>query len=238
MPDVPELTVPQQMACAARILASQGYALDVAGHITVVRPGDDGTMWCTPYGLWWRELTASDIIVIDAAGEVIEASGTSRPRCSSTPRSTGLAPTPRSDPQPSVLRVALVTLHVEPEISDQQACMFDGDVLLFDEYTGGVDDAEGGDYLATAIGGANAIILANHGVLIAGGSVAQATYRASTFERSCQLNYDALASGHKPVPVRPSSGACSSVRSTRSARPVLLGRRSPEPLAAEPEVLN
>ena len=48
MPSTPDLTVPQQMACAARLLARDGYALDVAGHITVNRPDGDGTMWCTP----------------------------------------------------------------------------------------------------------------------------------------------------------------------------------------------
>ena len=42
----------------------------------------------------------------------------------------------------------LSTMHVQPDIIDQQACMFDGDIALFDEYTGGVDDADGGQYLA------------------------------------------------------------------------------------------
>ena len=45
MPEMPELTMPQQMACAARMLAHQGYALDVAGHITAVRP-DPTTVPC------------------------------------------------------------------------------------------------------------------------------------------------------------------------------------------------
>ena len=47
MPEIPDLTVPQQMACAARILGAIGFALDVAGHITVTRPQDAGTMWCS-----------------------------------------------------------------------------------------------------------------------------------------------------------------------------------------------
>ena len=65
------LTVPQKIACAARILDAEGYALDVAGHITVVRDdADDGSMWCTPYGLWWGGITASDILVIDTTGRL------------------------------------------------------------------------------------------------------------------------------------------------------------------------
>jgi ribulose-5-phosphate 4-epimerase/fuculose-1-phosphate aldolase len=205
MPETPELSVPQQLACAARLLAHDDYALDVAGHITAVRPGDDGTMWCTPYGLWWQELTASDIIVIDADGAVIDG------RWDVTPAVFIHTEIHRARPDAPVLihnhpyyGSLLSTLHVAPEVTDQQACMFDGDIVLFDEYTGGVDDATGGDYLAQAIGDASAIILANHGVLVTGSTVAHATYRAVTFERTCRLNYDALATAHKPFLVPPS----------------------------------
>ena len=159
-------------------------------------------MWCTPYGLWWRELTASDIIVLDADGAVIEGVW------DVTPAVFIHTEIHRARPDAPVLihnhpyyGSLLSTLHHEPEITDQQACMFDGDILLFDEYTGGVDDAAGGAHLANSIGSATAVILANHGVLVAGGSVFQATYRAVNFERTCRLNYDALAADQKPVPV-------------------------------------
>lgn len=202
MPETPELTSPQQVACAARILAANGFALDVAGHITVMRPEADGTMWCTPYGLWWREVTASDIIVLDGDGEVIEG------RWDVTPAVYIHTELHRTRPDARVIihnhpyyGSLLSTLHIQPEISDQQACMFDGDIALFDEYTGGIDDADGGRYLAGEVGDATAVILANHGVLITGETVAQATCRATNFERTCRLNYDAVAAGHKPIPV-------------------------------------
>jgi ribulose-5-phosphate 4-epimerase/fuculose-1-phosphate aldolase len=204
MPEAPTLTVPQQMAVAARLLAHDGYALDVAGHITVVRPGCDGSMWCTPYGLWWREITASDIIVLNSEGNVIEG------KWDVTPAVFIHTEIHRARPDAPVLihnhpyyGSLLSTLHIAPDITDQQACMFDGDILLFNEYTGGVDDAAGGEQLAHSIGDASAIILANHGVLITGSSVAHAAYRAVTFERTCRLNYDALAAAQKPVPVPP-----------------------------------
>lgn len=204
MPEVPELTVPQQMACAARILASNNYALDVAGHITVVRPEGDGSMWCTPYGLWWREITASDIIVIDADGNVIEG------RWDVTPAVFIHTELHRARPDAQVILhnhpyygSLLSTMHVVPDVTDQQACMFDGDMMLFNEYTGGVDTADGGAYLADAVGGATAVVLANHGVLITGSTVAQTTCRSTNFERTCRLNYDAMASGQKAIPVPP-----------------------------------
>lgn len=205
MPDVPELTMPQKIAATARMLAKTGYALDVAGHITVVRDDrDDGSMWCTPYGKWWYEVQASDILTIDADGEVIEG------RWEVTPAVAIHTEIHRNQPDAKVVihnhpyyGTLLATMKVAPDITDQQACMFDGDVRLFDEYTGGVDNAADGKYLSDAIDGATAVILANHGVLILADQLELACYRAVTFERMCRLNYDAMASGQKAVPVPP-----------------------------------
>jgi len=239
MPEAPSLTVPQQMAVAARLLAHDGYALDVAGHITVVRPDGDGSMWCTPYGLWWREITASDIIVIDPEGTVIEG------KWDVTPAVFIHTEIHRARPDAPVLihnhpyyGSLLSTLHMAPDITDQQACMFDGDILLFNEYTGGVDDAAGGEHLAQAIGDASAIILANHGVLITGSAVAHATYRALTFERTCRLNYDALAAAHKPVPVPPETRGLLKRSINTLSVDYYWGGAVRHLLATEPEVLD
>merc|ERR1711933_501323 len=76
--------------------------------------------------------------------------------------------------------------------------MFDGDIALFDEYTGGIDNPEDGQHLARRIGNATAILLASHGVIVVGETIQQATYRAVTFERTCRLHYDTLAAGRTP----------------------------------------
>lgn len=243
MPEVPELTVPQQMACAARMLAADGYALDVAGHITVNKRDDngeaDGSLWCTPYGLWWQELTASDIIRIDGDGAVIEG------RWDVTPAVFIHTELHRARPDAEVIvhnhpyyGSLLSTLHVTPEITDQQACAFDGDIVLFDEYTGGVDDAGGGRHLADAVGHATAVILANHGVLVTGSGVAQATYRATLFERMCQLNYDAMVTGHKPIPVPTQQRSLIKRSINTLSVDYYWGGRIRALLAAEPNVLD
>ena len=47
-----DLTEPQALACAFRILARAGFSEHIAGHITWRR--DDGaSMWVNPWGLWW-----------------------------------------------------------------------------------------------------------------------------------------------------------------------------------------
>jgi ribulose-5-phosphate 4-epimerase/fuculose-1-phosphate aldolase len=202
MPGVPqELTVQQKMACAARILAFEGCALNVAGHITVVSDGSSD-LWVNGYGTWWEELSASDICVINADGDVIEG------RWDVTPAIAIHTELHRARPDAKVVihnhphyATLLATMHLLPEITDQQACMFDDEMVLFDEYTGGVDNQEAGRYLADAVGAASVAVLANHGVIVVGGSVEEATYKLTTFERTCRLNYEAMLTGKGGVPV-------------------------------------
>ena len=65
-----DLTVRQELACALRILAREGWRENLSGHITVAT--DDGGMWCNPWGIWWEEVRASDILRLDADGEIVE----------------------------------------------------------------------------------------------------------------------------------------------------------------------
>src|SRR5207247_1204054 len=65
-----ELTVPQQLACALRILAYEGWRENLDGHISWSTP--DGGMWMNPWGVWWDEVRASQIIRLDAHGNVVE----------------------------------------------------------------------------------------------------------------------------------------------------------------------
>jgi len=199
---LPDLTPQQRIAVSARVLAAADCALDVAGHITQVR--DDGTMWSTPYGLWWWELTASDQLVVDDRGDVLDG------HWDVTPAIFIHTEIHRARPDAKVIihnhphhATLLATLKQMPEITDQQSCMFDGEVALFDEYTGGIDSAAGGQALADAIGDATVVMLANHGLLVMGETVEEATYKFVTFERMCRLNHEAWASGRAPTVIPP-----------------------------------
>src|SRR5687767_996836 len=66
-----EMTPEQQMACAFRILAKSGFSENISGHITMVR-NDEGEMYVNPWGLWWDEVKASDVCVVDRDANVLE----------------------------------------------------------------------------------------------------------------------------------------------------------------------
>src|ERR1700751_3194509 len=65
-PPLPELTAAQELALLCRCLFIEGYNDHLAGHITYKQP--DGTFLVTPFGLTWEEVTASDIMTMDADG--------------------------------------------------------------------------------------------------------------------------------------------------------------------------
>ena len=68
-PALPELTAAQELALLCRCLFAEGYDDHLAGHITYKQP--DGTFLVNPFGLTWDEVTASDIMTMDADGNEI-----------------------------------------------------------------------------------------------------------------------------------------------------------------------
>lgn len=198
-----ELSERQALACAFRILARSGFSEHIAGHITW-RRADGASMWVNPWGLWWDEITASDVCAVDFDGRVLEG------RWDVTPaihihtelhrRRTDAHVVVHNHPYHVSLLAAVGVL---PEIVHQTGAMFDGDLRVVDEYTGEVDSPELGADLAEHIGDATVTILANHGVLITGASIAEATFRAACIDRMCRLAYDAMVLGRPTNPIAP-----------------------------------
>ena len=239
MPGLPvELTPEQKIALCARILDRAGFTLDVAGHITVTKP-DSTDLWCTPYGLFWNEVKASDIISIDKDGNVIGGMWDVTPAVAIHTELHKVRPDAKviihNHPYHATL---LATLHRLPEIADQQACLFDGEIALFNEYTGGVDDARGGQYLADALGTATAAILGNHGALVMAESIELAAYKSSLFERTCKLAVDAARMNATPIPVPPHTRSTLKAMISRHSSSFFWDASVRDVLRSEPEVLQ
>ena len=178
-----DLTEVQSLACAFRILAREGFGENMAGHITLAAD-DGGDMWVNPWGLWWDEVATSDLCRVDADGRVREG------RWDVTPAIHIHTELHRRRPDARVVvhnhpywSTVLAALGVVPEILHQTSCALDGEMAFVEEYTGEIDDAELGRDLADRIGDASVSVLANHGVIVTGATVEQATYRAAIFDR-------------------------------------------------------
>ena len=199
-----DLTDQQKLACAFRILARDGFAENISGHITWQQPGDE-KMLVNPWGLWWRELKASDICAVTPDGAVVEG------RWDVTPaihihtelhrRRADAREVIHNHPYYVCVLAAVGRL---PDLVHQSGTVYVGDLGFVDEYTGEVDSPQLGAALAEEIGEASVVILANHGVIVTGPTLEEATFRAATIDRACRMTYDLLLLGEKTLTIPPS----------------------------------
>jgi ribulose-5-phosphate 4-epimerase/fuculose-1-phosphate aldolase len=88
---------------------------------------------------------------------------------------------------------------VLPDLLHQTGSLYLDDLGLVNEYGGEIDTAELGADLAERIGDANTVILVNHGVIVTGATVEEATYRAATIDRVCRLAFDVWNMGRGQI---------------------------------------
>ncbi|MCB0945329.1 MAG: class II aldolase/adducin family protein, partial [Mycobacterium sp.] len=131
-----DLSDEQQMAVAFRHLASIGFAENMAGHITW-QPDGRSDMYVNPWGLWWQELTASDICVVDEDARVV------RGRWDVTPAIHIHTEIHRHRPDARVVihnhpyYVSLIAaLGTLPELVHQTGALFLDDMYLVEKYDG------------------------------------------------------------------------------------------------------
>ena len=60
------------VTAAFRIFGKYGYDEGVAGHITLRDPVDPTTFWVNPFGVSFSLIKASDLILVNEEGEVID----------------------------------------------------------------------------------------------------------------------------------------------------------------------
>ena len=62
----------QRLAAAFRIFSRFGFDEGAAGHITVRDPGAPQTFWLNPFGVHFSQVSVSNLIRVDHAGNVVE----------------------------------------------------------------------------------------------------------------------------------------------------------------------
>jgi ribulose-5-phosphate 4-epimerase/fuculose-1-phosphate aldolase len=196
-----DLSDEQSLACAFRILAQGGFSENMAGHITWQRPGQEALL-VNPWGLWWDEVSGSDICEVDLDAHLVSG------RWDVTPAIHIHTELHRRRPDARVVIhnhpyyvTVVAAVGMLPEILHQNGSMFHGDLKMVHEYTGEIDTPALGAELAELIGDASVVILASHGVIITGATLAEATYRAATIDRLCRLAVDVAQLGRQPLAI-------------------------------------
>ncbi|MGV9712848.1 class II aldolase/adducin family protein [Gordonia sp. NPDC003424] len=192
----------QRLAAAFRLFSQCGFDEGVAGHITARDPERTDHFWVNPFGMHFSRIRASDLILINHEGEIVEGN---RPvnRAAFVIHSQVHAARPDAVAAAhahSLYGKALSSLRIGLEPLTQDACAFYDDHAVFDDFTGVVNEFDEGRRIAAALGTNKAAVLANHGLLTVGQTVDSAAWWFITMERSCQAQMIAMAAG-TPHPI-------------------------------------
>jgi ribulose-5-phosphate 4-epimerase/fuculose-1-phosphate aldolase len=186
-----------ELAACYRIFDMLGWTEMIFNHITLRLPGPERHFLINPYGLWYREVTASNLVKIDIDGNVIGGSDWPVNRAGFVIHSAIHAA--RDD--------AHCIMHTHTTAGLAIACQQDGlrpdnfySALLhghvaYHDFEGVTTRDDEKPRLVRSLGSQNYLILRNHGLLTCGRSVPEAFLRMWTIERACQIQHAAQATG-------------------------------------------
>lgn len=172
-------------------------------------PVEPTSFWVNPFGVAWPLLKASDLILVNKEGKVVEGGScrllnaaaymihhavhTARPEINCVAHSH------------SIYGRAFCSLGRNLDTITQDSCAFHNDIALYSSFRGVVLAEDEGIAIAEALGGRKAALLQNHGLLTCGKSIEAAIFWFMSLEKCChaQLLADAAAGGrgHETVKI-------------------------------------
>ncbi|WP_027964602.1 class II aldolase/adducin family protein [Halalkalibacillus halophilus] len=187
----------QKLAGAFRLFGQFGFSEGAAGHITYRDPERKDHLWVNPYGMHFNKIKASDLVLVNSEGQVVEGKYSVHKSAFSIHSAVHEA---REDVIASAHAHSVYgkTWSISGKLLDpltQDACSFYNDHSIFDEYKGVAFDEEEGVRIGKALGDNKAVILRSHGLLTVGESVDAAAFWFITMERSCQSQLLAESAG-------------------------------------------
>ena len=189
----------QELACAYRLFDHFGWHGLIFNHITVRVPGTESTFLINPYGLMYREVTASNLVKIDIEGNIIGDSDYPVNRAGFVIHSA--LHMARHDAH------AIMHTHTNEGVAvgaqehgllplSMGAIGMQGQIA-YHEFEGISLDTDERDRLIADLGDKNILILRNHGLLTCGGTLAEAFMRMRGLQQACEAQVMALAGGVK-----------------------------------------
>lgn len=194
----------RRLTAAFRLFGKFGFDEGAAGHITVRDPEYVDHFWVNPFGVSFKQITMSELLLVNHQGDVVEGEGLLNGAAFTIHGNIHAA-------RPDVVAAAHAhsiygkswsALGRKLDPLTQDACAFYDDHALFDDFTGVVLDDNEGKRIGKALGHYKACILQNHGLLTVGTCVDSAVWWFITMERTCQAQLLAEAAG-TPKLIRP-----------------------------------
>jgi ribulose-5-phosphate 4-epimerase/fuculose-1-phosphate aldolase len=186
------------LAAAHRLAVMHGFSEGIFNHLTLAVPGAGDRYYQIPFGLHWSEVTANCLMEVDYEGRVVRGEGEVELSAFCIH-----APIHRLNPR------AACVLHTHMPFASALARLEDPEILpigqteigflgclAYDrEFTGLAFDPAEGERLAQVLGDKKVLMMANHGVLVTGESVAEAYDLLYYLERAAQVQLYAMWTG-------------------------------------------
>ena len=189
------------LAAVHRIAYRLGFDDGIWNHFTLIVPAAGERFLVKAHGLLMSQITARNLIVVDAQGNVVEGEGRVERSAFSIH-----APIHKRHPR------AQCVLHAHPaygtwladleggrlQMVNQDSLRFYDRIAYDDDYPGGEIERSGGDGMARALGDKSVLVSRNHGVTVVGATVAEAFYDLYYLEKACQRQHLVASSGRTP----------------------------------------
>lgn len=189
-----------QLAACYRIFDLLGWTEYIFNHITLRVPGPEKHFLINPFGLWYSEVTASNLVKIDLEGNTVGRSEFPVNKAGFVIHSAIHAARPD----------AHCIMHTHTTAGVAVACQAQGITpnnfygsqlhgrIAYHDFEGISVELDERPRLVKSLGDNNIMVLRNHGLLVCGGGVAEALRRMLNVQRACEVQLAAEAAG-KPI---------------------------------------
>ena len=189
------------LAAFHRLAVRFGMDDGIWNHFSLVVPGCSDLFLVKAHGLLCSEVTASNLIAVDGQGNTVEGQGEAE-------RSGVCIHAPIHQSKPDAACVLHTHMRYATWLSmveggrlmpiNQNSMRYYGRIAYDDHYGGLAVDPDEGRRMTEALGDHNIMILANHGVIVTGPTVAEAFYDLYYLELCCKEQFTLVSSGAEP----------------------------------------
>jgi len=198
-----EWAVRLELAACYRLFDWLGWTELIYNHITAKVPGTDPHYLINPYGLWYNEVTASNLVKVNLEGKAVDGSKYPVNIAGFVIHSAIHAA--RDD--------AHCVIHTHSTAGSAVSSKKDGlrydnfyssivhGQVAYHDFEGITTDLAEQSRLVASLGAKSILILRNHGLLVTGGCIAQAFINYWTVQRACEIQAatDAMAGDNLPI---------------------------------------
>ena len=200
-----EWQVRVNLAACYRLIAVHGWDDLVFTHVSARVPGPDEHFLINAYGLLFEEMTASCLVKIDLGGEkVLDSPYAVNPAGFMIHSAVHAAREDVACVMHTHTRAGIaVSAQVDGLLPISQTSLFPLVSLAYHDYEGVALNEDEKPRLVADLGGNNAMMLRNHGLLTTGKTIADAFLMMYVLETACQIQLLAQSTARELIQIAP-----------------------------------